>query len=107
MSQIRVYLGLYGSCFAVSPGGGTTWASIPARLEALIDLSQPRRSPTLVALGVKKTWFALWRDGSSSYNLDSEDHKLEELLRRHRKSGVKVSPQLRRIPRLPKSPSAR
>ncbi|KAL9064741.1 MAG: hypothetical protein Q9161_008670 [Pseudevernia consocians] len=89
MSQTKVFLGPNGSYFAVSPAGGAVWASIPARLEALIDLNQPGRTPTLVALGVKGTWFALWQDGSSSCNLDSEYQKLEDLLRRHGKSGVK------------------
>ena len=102
MSQTRVFLGPNGSYFAVSPAGGAVWASIPARLEALIDLNQPGRTPTLVALGVKGTWFALWQDGSSSCNLDSEYQKLEDLLRRHGKSGVKVSPSLRRVARLSK-----
>ncbi len=107
MSQTRVDLGPNGRYFAVSPAGGVTWASIPARLEALIDLNQPGRTPTLVALGVKETWFALWRDGSSSCNLDSEYQKLEELLRRHGKSGVKVSPQLPRVARLARLPKTK
>ena len=93
MSQTRVYLGPNASYFAVSPVGGSTWASIPARLEALIDLEQPARTPSLIALGVEGTWFALWQDGSCSCNLDVEYPNLERLLRRHGKSGVKVCPQ--------------
>ena len=103
MSQTRVYLGPNASYFAVSPVGGVTWASIPARLEALIDLNQPARAPILIALGIEETWFALWQDGSSSCNLDVEYPNLERLLRRHGKSGVKVCPQVRPIPRLPRS----
>ncbi|KAM0797543.1 hypothetical protein BDR22DRAFT_435197 [Usnea florida] len=89
MSQTRVFLGPNASYFAVSPVGGATWASIPARLEALIDLEKPARTPYLIALGVGETWFALWQDGSSSCNLDVEYPNLERLLRRHGKSGVK------------------
>ena len=97
MSQTRVFLGPKASYFAVSPVGGSTWASIPARLEALIDLDKPARTPSLIALGVEETWFALWQDGSSSCNLDVEYPNLERLLRRHGKSGVKVCPQIRPI----------
>ena len=100
MSQTRVFLGPNASYFAVSPVGGSTWASIPARLEALIDLDQPARTPSLIALGVEETWFALWQDGSCSCNLDVEYPNLERLLRKHGKSGVKVCPQIRPIPRL-------
>ena len=69
-----------------------------------MDLKQPCHAPSLVALGVKETWFALWPDGSSSCNLDSEYQKLEELLRRHGKSGVSVSLRLQRIVKLHRSP---
>ena len=100
MSHTRVFLGPNASYFAVSPVGGSTWASIPARLEKLIDLDQPARTPSLIALGVEDTWFALWQDGSSSCNLDVEYPNLERLLRRHGKSGVKVCPQIRPITRL-------
>lgn len=103
MSQTRVYLGPNASYFAASPVGGSTWASIPARLETLIDLNQPARTPILIALGVEETWFALWQDGSSCCNLDVEYPNLERLLRRHGKFGVRVCPQVRPIPWLPRS----
>ncbi|KAF6232150.1 hypothetical protein HO173_009533 [Letharia columbiana] len=88
MAQTKVSIGPKGSCFATFPGARATWSSIPSSLERLIDLEQPSRTPTLVTLGVKETWFALWRDGNGSCNLDSEYQKLEELLRRHGKLGV-------------------
>ena len=91
MPQTRAALGPKGSYFATSPAGGATWSSIPSCLEKVMDLKQPCHAPSLVALGVKETWFALWPDGSSSCKLDSEYQKLEELLRRHGKSGVNVS----------------
>ncbi|CAF9933380.1 hypothetical protein IMSHALPRED_009333 [Imshaugia aleurites] len=88
MPQTRVSLGPNDRYFAVSPAGGAAWTSIPKYLEALIDPKRPERAPTLVALGIKETWFVLWPDGSSSCNLDSEYPNLEKLLRRHGKSGV-------------------
>lgn len=105
MPQTRVSLGPKGSYFAVSPAGGAAWASIPKCLESLVDRHQPGRTPISVALGVKETWFALWPDGSSSCNLDSDYQKLEELLRRHKKSSVNVSFRLRRVLELLKRPS--
>lgn len=103
MAQTKVSIGPKGSCFATFPGARATWSSIPSSLERLIDLEQPSRTPTLVTLGVKETWFALWRDGNGSCNLDSEYQKLEELLRRHGKLGVNVSLQFQRIFRVHKS----
>lgn len=91
MPQTRAALGPKGSYFATSPAGGATWNSIPSCLERHMNLKQPGHAPSLVTLGVKETWFALWPDGSSSCSLDSEYQKLERLLRRHGKSGVNVS----------------
>ena len=91
MPQTRAALGPKGSYFATSPAGGATWSSIPPGLERLIDMKQPGHVPSLVALGVKETWFALWPNGSSSCDLGSQYQKLEQLLRRHGKSGVNVS----------------
>ena len=70
MDQARVSLGLRVAILSYGPQG-TTLASILAGLESLINLSQPERTLTLVALGVKKTWFALWTDGSGSSGLDA------------------------------------
>ena len=91
MPQTRAALGPKGSYFATSPVGGAAWKSIPSCLERFIDLKQPGHVPSLVSLGVKETWFALWPDGSSSCDLDSEYQKLEQLLRKYGKSGVDVS----------------
>ena len=91
MPQTRVSLGPNGSYFAMSPAGGATWISIPKYLQALMEPNRPGHAPTVVTLGVKATWFVLWPDGSSSCSLDSEYQRLEELLRRHGKSGVNVS----------------
>lgn len=88
MPQTKVSIGPEGSYFATSPAAGVVWRSIPPGLERLIDLKTPGRTPALVALGVKETWFVLWPDGSSSCKLDSEYQKLEELLRKHGRSGV-------------------
>ncbi|KAF6220031.1 hypothetical protein HO133_003856 [Letharia lupina] len=88
MAQTKVSIGPNGNYFATFPAARAAWSSIPPSLERLIDLEQPSRTPTLVTLGVKKTWFAQWRDGNSSCNLDSEYQRLEELLRRHGKLGV-------------------
>ena len=97
MPQTRVSLGPKGSYFAVSPAGGVTWNSIPKLVATLIDINQHGRTPTLVALGVKETWFALWPDGSSSCNLDSEYPDLETLLRRRGTSSITVSSRLQRL----------
>ena len=102
MAQTKVSIGPNGNYFATFPAARAAWSSIPPSLERLIDLEQPSRTPTLVTLGVKKTWFAQWRDGNSSCNLDSEYQRLEELLRRHGKLGVDVSSQLQRISRVHK-----
>lgn len=94
MPQTKVSIGPDGSYFATSPAAGVVWRSIPPGLERLIDLKTPGRTPASVALGVKETWFVLWPDGSSSCRLDSEYQKLEELLRKHGRSGVTVSLRL-------------
>ena len=90
MPQARVSLGPKGSYFASSPAGGVTWNALPHNFELLFNPQRPGRVPTLVALGVNDSWFALWPDRNSSCNLGDDYPDLEILLRKHGKSGVDV-----------------
>lgn len=90
MPQTRVALGPRGSYFASSPAGGIIWNDLPPSFEQLINPQQSGRVPTLVALGVRNTWFALWPDNNSSCNLGEDYPDLETLLKKHGRAGINV-----------------
>ena len=90
MSNTCISLGPEGSYYATSPAIGAAWNNLPSSFECLMNRQQDDRVVKSVALGIKKTWFAIWPDGGSSCSLGDEYPDLERLLKQHGKAGVNV-----------------